>query len=60
MPERVPPFNLTDADHKYFVDFCKRYYASDSYKQSQKYLRDLVRKNTQSRYNLTVPKPPEK
>ena len=40
-----------------FADFCKRYYVSDTYKNSQKFLRDLVRKNEERRYNLTVPKP---
>lgn len=59
MSERVPPFGLTAAEQKKFAEFCKRYYASDSYKQSQQWLHDLVRKNTERLYNIQVPNPPK-
>jgi hypothetical protein len=56
----VLPFDLTEEQQRRFADFCKRYYTSDAYKSSQKYLRDLVRKNTERLYNIKVPTPPEK
>lgn len=55
--KRVPPFGFTEEQQRKFEDFCKRYYASDGYKRSQQYLRDLVRKNTERLYNIKVPPP---
>lgn len=53
------PRKLSEADWKRFCEFCKRYYASDSYKRSQQWLHDLVRKNTERLYNIQVPNQPK-
>lgn len=55
----VPPFGLTEEGQRKFSEFCKRYFASDAYKNSQKYLHDLVRKNTERLYNIQVPNQPK-
>lgn len=49
--------NLSPESKQKLSDFFKDYFASDYYKNSQKYLRDVVRKNEQARYNLPVPQP---
>ena len=54
---RYPPFYLTKEQQERFAEFCQRYYTSDVYKLSQQRLREIVRKNEERRYTLTVPKP---
>lgn len=57
MQDDVP--NLTPAEFKLFVDCLRRYYASDQYKHSQKFLRDLVHKNLRKQYTTSVLPPKE-
>lgn len=49
--------NLSPESKQKLSDFFKEYFASDYYKDSQTYLREVVRKNEQARYNLSVPQP---
>ena len=50
---------LTPKDHSKLEAVLRAYYASDRYKASQKWLRDLVHKNMMKRYTSNAPNPPK-